>query len=82
MMFPPSEAERQAAAARLAEIRAQTGGDEGAFGAGARVRGTEAAPGSYRVRLSVNGKVYESTIVIREDPAVAGIEQGGLRERE
>jgi hypothetical protein len=30
----------------------------------------------------VNGKVYESTIVIREDPAVAGIEQGGLRERE
>ena len=47
-------------------------GEEGGFGPG-RPRGVEAMAGTYRVRLTVAGKVYEGTVTVREDPAAAEV---------
>ncbi|HET9515607.1 MAG TPA: hypothetical protein VFO95_16865 [Gemmatimonadales bacterium] len=50
---------------------AQTGqgGAEGTPGQGAAEReGQMAGPGTYRVRITIDGKVLESTVTVREDP--------------
>ncbi|MDP2955717.1 MAG: hypothetical protein Q8N53_04795 [Longimicrobiales bacterium] len=44
------------------------GGGPGGRGGGGRPAGPEAVAGSYRVRLTVGGKTYEGTVVMREDP--------------
>ncbi|MCH7825907.1 MAG: exo-alpha-sialidase [Acidobacteria bacterium] len=36
--------------------------------------GSEAAPGTYLVRLTVDGEIHTTTLSIRADPAVAGIQ--------
>jgi hypothetical protein len=35
--------------------------------------GQEAAAGTYRVRLTVNGRSYEGSVRVREDPDAAAI---------
>jgi photosystem II stability/assembly factor-like uncharacterized protein len=42
------------------------GGEEGGGFAGPR--GTEAAAGTYRVRLTVDGRTYHGTVTVRDDP--------------
>lgn len=50
------------------------GGRGGGFGG---QQGTvEAEPGTYRVRLTVDGRTYESTVTIREDPEAAAVVAG------
>jgi photosystem II stability/assembly factor-like uncharacterized protein len=41
-------------------------------GRGGGVMGVQASPGEYAVRMLVNGKVYTSSIIIRNDPLAAG----------
>jgi photosystem II stability/assembly factor-like uncharacterized protein len=46
---------------------------EGGDPPGGQRRGVEAGPGSYRVRLTVNGRTYESKVTIRDDPDASRI---------
>jgi len=46
------------------------GGGGGAFGGN---RGPEAPAGTYRVRITVDDRTYESTVRLREDPGLRGI---------
>jgi hypothetical protein len=69
LRFDPSEAERQAQQQRMRELQAQFGGETPAFGAG-RVQGAEAGPGTYVVRLTVEGRTFTSTVTVRDDPAI------------
>jgi photosystem II stability/assembly factor-like uncharacterized protein len=49
------------------------GGRGGGGGFGGQGGGAVADAGTYRVRLTVAGRTYESTVTVREDPAVAAI---------
>ena len=70
LRFAPSEAARQAQQERLRQMQAQFGGQgPGGFGGG-RMQGEEAGPGTYLVRLTVGGRVYESTVAVRDDPDI------------
>jgi hypothetical protein len=54
--------------------RATGGNDEEGPPAGFQGRGAQPAPaGTYRVRLTVNGRTYETTLTVREDPDAAAI---------
>ncbi len=47
-------------------------GGRGGFGRGPQ--GPSAVPGTYRVRLTVSGETYTTTLVIRADPEAAGLQ--------
>jgi photosystem II stability/assembly factor-like uncharacterized protein len=66
MRFDPNEADHRAAAERLAALREEFVADAPAQPP--RVQGPEAAAGSYRVRITVAGKVYDGLVTVREDP--------------
>jgi photosystem II stability/assembly factor-like uncharacterized protein len=70
LRFDPSDAARQAQQGRMRQLQAQLGGQTpGGFGGG-RMQGEEAGPGTYIVRLTVDGRTYESTVTVREDPEI------------
>ena len=70
MRFDPTAAQRRAAAARLERLREQFGGQLPGFVAQqGGAQGTEATPGTYRVRISAGGETQSGTLTIREDPA-------------
>ncbi len=75
MRFNATEAQRRAAEVRLERLRARFGGQPpGPAAQQGRVQGTEATPGTYRVRISVGGETRSGTLTIREDP---GFERPG-----
>jgi photosystem II stability/assembly factor-like uncharacterized protein len=54
------------------EAAAGRGGGGGRGGAGGAPQGSPAPPGEYRVTMTVGGKTYTGTIVIRKDPMLEG----------
>jgi hypothetical protein len=46
------------------------GEEEGGFGG---PRGTEAAAGTYRVTLTVDGQTWHTTVTVRDDPETTSI---------
>ena len=59
------------AEARLERLREQFGGQLPGFAAEqGRVQGALATPGTYRVRISVDGEMRSGTLTIREDPGL------------
>jgi photosystem II stability/assembly factor-like uncharacterized protein len=76
MRFDPTEDQRRQQEERLAQLRAQFGGQvPGGFRGGGGVQGAPAEPGTYLVELTADGRTYSATVTIREDPAVSGIQQ-------
>jgi hypothetical protein len=72
LRFPPSEAEMEAFREQMERVRAAGG----AAAMGSRMqgpRGTAAEAGSYRVRLTANGRTVEGTLAVRDDPGVQGV---------
>jgi hypothetical protein len=61
-----------ATVAPAAEAAPAAAGEEGGP-PGAQRRGIEASAGVYRVRLTVKGTTYETTVTIRDDPEAARI---------
>ena len=79
MRFNPTDAQRRAVESRRERQRARSGGQPPDFTAQRfRVQGTEATPGTYRVRISVGGETRSGTLTIREDP---GFERLGSERR-
>jgi hypothetical protein len=70
MRFDPTEEQIQQHRERLAQRRARFGGQlPPGFQAGT-VQGMLAEPGTYRVVLTVDGRGFEGTVTVREDPAL------------
>jgi hypothetical protein len=75
MRFDPTEEQQRQQEERLAQLRAQFGGQApGGSRGGGGVRGAAAEPGTYLVELTVDGRTFATTVTIREDPAVSGIQ--------
>ena len=79
MRFDLTEEQRSRQEERLARLRAQAGGQfrgggRGGFPGGGPVRGALAEPATYVVELTVDGTTYSSTVTIREDPAMDGVQ--------
>ncbi|KPJ93391.1 MAG: hypothetical protein AMS18_05805 [Gemmatimonas sp. SG8_17] len=77
MRFDPTEEQLREQQERMARAREQFGGQlPGGFQGGGGVQGMLAAPGTYRLSLTVDGTDYTGTVTIRDDP---GLEPGALR---
>lgn len=48
--------------------RGGRGGGGGGFGGRGAIAGTPAPPGTYQVKMTVNGKIYTGSITVRPDP--------------
>ena len=51
--------------------------EEGEEGGGFNVQVPAAAAGTYRVRLTSGGKIYETTLAVREDPGISAVGTDG-----
>jgi hypothetical protein len=71
LRFDPTADERREAEERQRQLAAGgRGGGPGGFG-GRQALGSTAGAGTYRVLLTAGGRTLESTVTVREDPALA-----------
>jgi len=75
MRFDPTEQQIRQQRERLAQQRAQFGGQLPPGLQAGRVQGTLAEPGTYRLVVTVDGTDYVGTVTIREDPAIGRVDQ-------
>jgi len=76
LRFDPTEEEQEAARARMEQLRARFEGRVPEFARDWAMGGAPAGPGTYRVTLTVNGKRYQGSVTVREDPDLEALRAG------
>ncbi len=73
LSFDPTEEEREAYRERMAELEARYGGPLPSRFTRGGPRGAEAEAGSYRVRITADGRTVKGTLALRDDPGVVDV---------
>ncbi len=72
LRFDPTDEQRRAREQQVERLRAQFGGQLPGF-LQSGPEGTQASSATYRVKITVKGRSYETTIQVREDPEYASV---------